>query len=142
MPTTLKEQREKMIKHLKTKVVPELKKMGFKGTFPHFKMIRGEMGVTSTIQFNRYGGSFILEFGRDKLSELNEFVQAAPMERLKTGWMRNRYRLGSPAKGEDGTWFNYENFTDDKQYDLLAEEVRQKLFLARNFLKSGHIAGI
>ena len=56
------ELREKVNKEIKTVIVPELRKLNFKGSFPHFKRIFDDGKVDYlSFQFNKYGGSFIIE---------------------------------------------------------------------------------
>ena len=50
-----------MIAALREVVVPVLRDMGFSGSFPHFRRIRDWQIDLLTFQFNRYGGSFVVE---------------------------------------------------------------------------------
>ncbi|MFJ7406290.1 MULTISPECIES: DUF4304 domain-containing protein [unclassified Lysinibacillus] len=58
---TLSHSRLLMIKALKKLVVPYLREHGFKGSFPHFRRQNEEHMDVITFQFNRYGGSFVVE---------------------------------------------------------------------------------
>src|SRR5215471_550489 len=53
--------REQMIAALREIVVPVLREMGFSGSFPHFRRFRDTRIDLLTFQFNRYGGSFVVE---------------------------------------------------------------------------------
>jgi hypothetical protein len=53
-----------MIAALKRIVVPELRAKGFKGSFPHFHRDSGAYRHLISFQFNKYGGSFVVEVGR------------------------------------------------------------------------------
>src|SRR5262245_34082606 len=53
--------RDQMIAALRDVVVPVLRDMGFSGSFPHFRRIRESQIDLLTFQFNRYGGSFVVE---------------------------------------------------------------------------------
>lgn len=55
------ELREKVNREIKTVIIPELRNLNFKGSFPHFRRIfdNGKVDYLS-FQFNRYGGSFVI----------------------------------------------------------------------------------
>jgi hypothetical protein len=57
----MNESRDRMIAALKETVVPMLRDMGFSGSFPHFRRVREKQIDLLTFQFNRYGGSFVVE---------------------------------------------------------------------------------
>ncbi len=42
-------------------VIPELRKLQFKGTFPHFRRVSDRKLNLLTFQFDKYGGGFIIE---------------------------------------------------------------------------------
>lgn len=54
--------REAMIQEIKSLIIPELRILGFKGSYPHYRRIytTGKVDYLS-FQFNKYGGSFIVE---------------------------------------------------------------------------------
>ena len=55
--------RDDVIRSIKSEIIPELRLLGFKGSFPHFRreFNDGRYDYLS-FQFNRYGRSFIVEF--------------------------------------------------------------------------------
>jgi uncharacterized protein DUF4304 len=57
----MSESRDKMIDALRRVIVPTLRNMGFTGSFPHFRRIRETRIDLLTFQFNRSGGSFVVE---------------------------------------------------------------------------------
>jgi len=57
----MSEARDKLIAALKEIVLPTLRNMGFRGSFPHFRRERDEQLDLLTFQFSRWGGSFVVE---------------------------------------------------------------------------------
>ncbi len=93
-----------MIKRLKAVVVPELRAMGFKGSFPHFRRSRKGWDYLSFEFRHRYGGAFAVEVGRRKDGEAGE----VPDNEMNAFWARTRERLGTIRSGEDH-WFSYDD---------------------------------
>ena len=50
-----------MVNALKIKIVPELRSQGFTDSYPHFRRFTDEKIDLLTIQFNKWGGSFLVE---------------------------------------------------------------------------------
>jgi len=105
---------DSMIAALKAVFVPALKERGFEGWLPHFRRIQATRIDLLTVQFNTWGGSFIIE------------VAKCPPEGITTAWgefiapnkcrawdvpYRSRHRLGAPTPGRDGVWFRYDDGT-------------------------------
>jgi hypothetical protein len=55
--------RNKMVAALKAEVVPQLRKNGFSGSFPHFRRIGPTKTDCVTFQFDKWGGGFVVEIG-------------------------------------------------------------------------------
>ena len=53
--------RKTMVKYLSEFVIPALRDIGFKGSFPHFRRITPERINLLTFQFDRHGGGFVIE---------------------------------------------------------------------------------
>jgi hypothetical protein len=51
-------------KIMRTVFVPALVERGFRGPFPHFRRITKQRMDILTVQFNRHGGSFVLEIAQ------------------------------------------------------------------------------
>ena len=103
--------RDQMSAALREVVVPVLRDMGFSGSFPHFRRIRDWQIDLLTFQFNRYGGSFVVE------------VAFCAPDGFTTHWgkhirpnrvrahdihPRQRLRLGSHPPEKADHWFYYE----------------------------------
>lgn len=59
-------ERDKMISSLNKFFVPELRKLNFKGSFPHFRRIENDITNLITFQFDRDGGGFVIELAKGK----------------------------------------------------------------------------
>jgi len=107
----MSDSRNRMIAALQETVVPTLRDIGFSGSFPHFRRIRDTQIDLLTFQFNRYGGSFVVEIAfcapggftthRGKHIPPNE-VQARDIHPTQ------RLRLGSHPPDKADHWFYYE----------------------------------
>jgi len=108
--------KEQMIAALRDSVVPVLRKLKFSGSFPHFRRIQERQIDLLTFQFNRNGGSFVVE------------IASCGVEGFTTAWREkippskvsahdlhpnNRVRLGSRTAGKTDFWFSYEPFQPD-----------------------------
>lgn len=106
--------REGMNASLKSVFVPAIRKLGFKGTLPHFRRTHDGRVDLLTVQFDRRGGRFVVEISR------------CGSEGVTTPWGKHiaaskatahdvhpdlRHRLGSPEPGIDGHWFRFDDGT-------------------------------
>jgi hypothetical protein len=57
----MSESRDRMIEALRSVVIPTLRDMRFTGSFPHFRRIHATQIDLLSFQFNRWGGSFVVE---------------------------------------------------------------------------------
>ena len=60
---TWAQKRREMNESLKQRVVPLLRNMGFKGSFPHFRRISPERVDTIGFQYSQWGPQFYVEVG-------------------------------------------------------------------------------
>jgi len=67
--------RENMQRAIKHFVVPKIRALGFKGSFPYFKRCINEEHQMLMIFFNKYGGSFYVEAGRLSAQRVRELQQ-------------------------------------------------------------------
>ena len=117
-----------MINALKTIVVSYLREHGSKGAFPHFRRQKENYIDLITFQFNRYGGSFVVE------------LAFFPAEGITTSWgehispkkvtahdVNERYRLNEDLNDASKQWYHYETAIDEKDYEQVASEVKHLL---------------
>jgi hypothetical protein len=92
-------------------LVPELRSRGFKGSLPHFKRFRESCVDLLAIQFNKYGGSFVVEIGSCSLEGVRiwggELIPAEKARCHHLPW-ELRLRLGSkPGRVNRDHWFKF-----------------------------------
>lgn len=105
----VKEDRGKMMHALKTIVFPYLRSIGFRGSFPHFHRINEtERSVdVVTFQFNRYGGSFVIEVACGPAEGLRYKKRFVPPRKMTTWDFAQRTRLGSNRELFGDHWFEF-----------------------------------
>ena len=97
-----------MIAALRTVFVPELVGRGFRGPFPHFRRTSNLHVDILTVQFNRHGGSFVLEIAQCEPNGVTTYWgKLIPPTKVRS-WdinFRKRHRLratnGNLATGSD-----------------------------------------
>jgi hypothetical protein len=100
-------ERDSMITVLKRDVIPVLKELGFKGTFPHFRRINENKIDLLTFQFDRYGGGFLIEVATcPSEGVFLHWGEKVPPNKVTAHDLHpdNRLRL----KGNKGVWFRYD----------------------------------
>jgi hypothetical protein len=107
----MSESRNKMIDAIRHVVVPTLRDMGFRGSYPHFKRIRDSQIDLLMFQFNRYGGSFVVEVAFcDPAGWTHANGRYIPAKEVQVGDIspRQRLRLGSCPPKQADHWFSFE----------------------------------
>lgn len=117
--------RNEMQKALQTIVVPRLRERGFKGSFPNFRRHHPDRIDLLTFQFNRYGGSFILELGQcgaqGVLTSWNEHIAPDKVTPCYLG-IKQRTRIPYACLGTD-EWFDYDNAINTEDFERTAQSV-------------------
>jgi Domain of unknown function (DUF4304) len=110
----MSDSRDQMIATLREVVVPVLRDMGFRGSFPHFRRIRDTQVDLLTFQFNRYGGSFVVELAYcspDGFTTTRGEHIAPQKVQVHDMHPKQRLRLGSHPPQKNDHWFHYEPAT-------------------------------
>jgi len=106
--------KQEMISSLKKLFVPALRERGFKGSLPHFRRPMKDRIDLLTIQFDKWGGGFVIEVSNcapeGVVMPWGEHVEPKRV-RAWDVYPPNRPRLGYPKSGEDGHWFRYDGWT-------------------------------
>jgi hypothetical protein len=100
--------RENMEGSLKATVVPVLRSLGFKGSFPHFfREQHGHIDL-ACFQFSMSGGKFVVELSFATPNRANVYINTdVSASKLRVSQTTNRLRLG--AAGEHGdNWFIFD----------------------------------
>jgi Domain of unknown function (DUF4304) len=117
-------ERKKMDAALKQVVIPILREQGFKGSLPHFRRVNKNSIDLITFQFNRWGGSFVVELATcPKEGTTMYWGEKIPPNKVNAHHIDDRYRLGASSLEDDGIWFKYETALIDKDYAKVAENV-------------------
>jgi hypothetical protein len=114
-----------MIQALKEVVVPELRARGFKGVFPSFRRRCGTVVHLLSFQFNKHGGSFVVEVGRCPSDGADSFLDKRIPASEVTVWHlhpNERIRLG-PNHAEADHWFRFDQRLKLDRYDKAAKAV-------------------
>jgi hypothetical protein len=100
--------RDEMESVIKASVVPVLRKLGFKGSFPHFYREQSGHVDLACFQFSMAGGKFVVELAFATPDRSNVYANAAvPTSKLRVNQTTVRWRLGAPSAHGDN-WFIFE----------------------------------
>jgi hypothetical protein len=122
----------KMMNHaLKKSVVPFLRKYGFKGSLPHFRR-KNETNIDLiTFQFNRWGGSFVIELATCPIEGVTtHWGEQIPPNKVTAHDVNKRFRLSAKSKDEDGKWFDFENARTEEDFEKWANNVVKLLYIS------------
>jgi hypothetical protein len=97
--------REQVDAELKRLVVPEFRRLGFKGSYPHFYRDRAGHIDLATVQFISGGGKFVVELSYSDRERGNVYIyKDLPAAKLRASQTTKRFRLGATAPHNDH-WF-------------------------------------
>ena len=97
--------REQIDAELKRVLVPEFRRLGFRGSFPNFYRDRAGHIDLATVQFSSGGGKFVVELAYADNSRKNVYIyKDTPAAKLRVAQTTNRLRLGAEAPAKDH-WF-------------------------------------
>ena len=129
---------QKMRAQLKKILTPELERLGFVGRFPEFQLKRDGRLHLLSVQFDKWGGGFFLEFGSikpgDQTMPWGEFVQEKDLT-IGHVYAENAARLQAksrPASSRED-WFRFEGFQVE-ECSTLAREICRLLEQVMNWL--------
>lgn len=115
---------KKMRNAMKKALVPYLKAEGFNGKFPSFQRKEKQLLHLLTVQFDKHGGGFFLEFAIHPEGDLKtSWGEIVPENKLDVAYapIEDRARLqenGKPNSLRDD-WFRYENLSEDELETLV-----------------------
>jgi hypothetical protein len=110
MKPTNGELRKAMDSELKALVLPVLRKHFFKGSIPHFRRLRGDGIDLLTVQFDRYGGGFVIEVARCPVEGITTaWGKRIPASKVCAWDVNDRQRI-QPRQGSGrDCWFRFDN---------------------------------
>ena len=136
-------ERDRMIETLKEYVIPVLRKKGFKGSFPHFRRPTDAAIQLLTFQFDKWGGSFVIEITvcppKGFTTHWGKFI---PPTEIRAWDINKRFRLGASDENSDGHWFKYGKrglFSLGDPYEKAALEILPFLDEAESWWKQAKV---
>ena len=128
-------ERKNMIKALRQEVVPLLRRAGFSGSFPHFRRISKDKIDLIMFQFNKYGGSFVIEVAQcSPKGRIHSWGEKVPPEKVKVYdcLTEDRERITYDKDIDRDEWISYEN----ADYEKAAKEVTHYIDKAESWFKN------
>jgi hypothetical protein len=142
----MKDKRMKMIENLTEMVVPILRQLNFKGSFPHFRRLTADRINLLTFQFDRYGGGFVIEIANYKPENFTtSWGQKIEPNKLTAHDLNKRKRIQSNMNTENSStddWFRYDEkhlFEFSNIYKTICKDVLSKLDIAEEYWKNGEL---
>lgn len=136
-------ERDKMIRNLNEIVVPTLRQLSFKGSFPHFRRLTTNRINLLTFQFDKYGGGFVIEIANCHLTDYKTTLDRhIPPNKLTAHDFSKRKRIQSNMKTSDSStdnWFRYDKkhlFGLGDIYKKVCKDVIAKLDIADDYWKN------
>jgi hypothetical protein len=118
--------RKQMESSIQDTVVPALRSMGFRGSFPHFYRDRKNHIDLLSFQYRLAGGSFVVELSFATPTRENVYIdKTVPANKLRVSQTTKRKRLGAEKEGSDN-WFSFEPsgiFRKQPDLNRISEEV-------------------
>lgn len=138
--------RDEMIKNLNKIVVPALRQLNFKGSFPHFRRLTTDRINLLTFQFDRHGGGFVIEIANVKNEPYELAGQLIEKNKLTAHMVNKRMRI-QPIMHKNGDsstndWFRYDKkylFGLGDIYKKNCKDVLSKLDIADDYWKNGEV---
>ncbi|MET4080507.1 hypothetical protein ABIB40_000447 [Pedobacter sp. UYP30] len=136
--------RDEMIKNLSEIVVPKLRQLNFKGSFPHFRRQTSERINLLTFQFDRSGGGFVIELANCKPDGFTTpwGLEIKP-NKLTAHDVYKRKRINSNKEGSStDNWFRYDRkylFGLGDIYKKISKDVLLKFDIAEDYWKNGEL---
>jgi len=131
-------ERKMMDNALKTILIPFLREHGFKGSFPHFRRKNATNIDLITFQFNKWGGSFIVELSSCSLEGVTmHWGEHIPPNKVTAHHVNERFRLGEKSRVADGNWFYFKKAKLEIDYEKVAINVLKLLNISdRSWISS------
>lgn len=105
-------------------IIPFLRQEGFKGSLPHFRRMNEKNIDLITFQFNKWGGSFVVELAICPIQGVTmDWGEQIPPNKVTAYDIDKRFRLGAKSEDEDGIWFNFENAKTEEDFEKVALNV-------------------
>jgi hypothetical protein len=114
--------REEMDAAIKSLILPHLRAMGFKGSLPHLRRLRGNAADLIAFQFRSSGGAFVVEIGRVSPDGFDFHGRHIPLAKANVTYLAHRHRLGAPVSSRGDHWFT---FADRAPQDVARDVIHE-----------------
>ncbi|MET3195216.1 DUF4304 domain-containing protein [Bacillus sp. OAE603] len=122
-------ERKMMDNSLRNVVIPYLREQGFKGSLPHFRRMNETNIDLITFQFNKWGGSFVVELTSCSIEGVTtSWGEYIPPSKVTAHDINKRFRLGAKSIKDD-PWFVFENAKSEEEFEKVATTVLELLNL-------------
>jgi len=133
-------ERNEMIKSLNRIFIPELRKLKFKGSFPHFRKTENEITNLLTFQFDRDGGGFVIELANHKGKEYETYwKEIIELNKLTAHDLNDRKRIYPNSENEEhgkNSWFRYDKksfLSIGNKFDKIAKRAVERIPLMEKY---------
>jgi hypothetical protein len=92
---------ENMRRELKARVIPRLREMGFKGSVPHFRRVKGKRVDLLSFQFSSWGGQYAVNIA------VCEMLDDGPLPKSIYSASMHGRRL-TPSSDDADHWFDFD----------------------------------
>lgn len=135
-----------MVKCLNEIVVPALRNLDFKGSFPHFRRIKDDRINLLTFQFDRSGGGFVIEIANCRSDGITTAwgLEIKP-NKVTAHDVNKRKRIQSnmdTTSSLTDDWFRYDKeslFGLVNVYKKLCKEVLHRIPIAEDYWQNGEV---
>ncbi len=118
--------RKMMAQAIKKIIVPELRKQGFKGSYPHFRREQDTHQELLMFYITKYSENFYIETGVIPLTGyLNSEGDLIPPNKVTVFSLKGneRFTIGSDiVANHDGMYFMMKGLSSEEEHEQLAEE--------------------
>lgn len=105
---THKEKRKKMDEAIMEIVIPFLRSLNFKGSYPNFRRENNGQLNLLTIQFSLYAPKFVVEISNcPSTGYTTSWGKSLKPSECRVNYMSNRHRIGSKKHNTD-YWYDFE----------------------------------
>jgi len=139
-------ERDEMIKSLNELVIPSLRQLNFKGSFPHFRRLTTERINLLTFQFDRNGGGFVIEIANGKPNGyITSWGKEIKPNKLTAHDLYKRKRIQSNMTTNNSAkddWFRYDTktiFGIGDIYKNICNDILSKIDIAEDYWKNGEL---
>jgi hypothetical protein len=104
--------RKDTYKYLNNEVIPLFRELGFSGSLPHFRRIKGETIDLMTFQFDRNGGGFLIELAKAKnnafTTHWGEKIEPKKLTAYDVNTRERIHPKGILENSNTEDWFRYD----------------------------------